>query len=77
MSSTLQGLRNSRQLSSICRSGSAIFIAHRLENLSYREIAELTGLTIEQVEHHIARAMVKLMKQMDGDRLSFAEHWFP
>lgn len=53
-----------------------IFLAHRMENCSYREIAELTGMTVEQVEHQIFRAMVKLMKQMDGERLTWRERWF-
>ncbi|MBW4332226.1 RNA polymerase sigma factor [Stakelama sp. CBK3Z-3] len=37
-----------------------IFMAHRLEGLTYAEIARRTGLTIKQVEKAIARAMVEL-----------------
>ncbi|WP_157073565.1 RNA polymerase sigma factor [Sphingomonas soli] len=37
-----------------------IFMAHRLEGLSYADIAERTGLTVKQVEKAIARALVEL-----------------
>jgi RNA polymerase sigma factor (sigma-70 family) len=37
-----------------------VFMAHRLEGLTYAEIAGRTGLTIKQVEKAIARAMVAL-----------------
>jgi RNA polymerase sigma-70 factor (ECF subfamily) len=53
-----------------------IFMARRVHNMSYREIAERTGLTARQVERHIAKALYKLAKQMDGRRLSWWERWF-
>lgn len=53
-----------------------IFLAYRMEDVSCAEIAELTGLTVDQVEHHIIRAMYKLMKQMDGESLTWRERWF-
>ena len=53
-----------------------IFLAHRLDDLSYGEIAERTGLTVRQVERHIARALYKLDKQLDGIRLSWWERRF-
>ena len=37
-----------------------IFMAHRLDDMSYEEIARRTGLTIRQVERHIARAILRL-----------------
>jgi RNA polymerase sigma factor (sigma-70 family) len=37
-----------------------IFMAHRLEGLTYIEIADRTGLTAKQVEKAIARALVEL-----------------
>lgn len=37
-----------------------IFMAHRLEGLTYVQIAERTGLTAKQVEKAIARALVEL-----------------
>jgi RNA polymerase sigma-70 factor (ECF subfamily) len=53
-----------------------IFLAHRLDEMSYREIARRTRLTVGQVERHIARAIYKLDKQLDGRKLSWWERWF-
>ena len=53
-----------------------IFVAHRLENMSYGEIARRTGLSVKQVERHVARAIYKLSKQLDGRKLTFGERWF-
>ena len=53
-----------------------IFMAHRHHDMSYREIARRTGLTVRQVERHMARALYKLAKQLDGRKLSWWERWF-
>jgi RNA polymerase sigma-70 factor (ECF subfamily) len=53
-----------------------IFLAHRVHGLSYGEIAHRTGLTVRQVQRHMARALYKLSKQMDGERLSWWERRF-
>jgi RNA polymerase sigma-70 factor (ECF subfamily) len=53
-----------------------ILMAHRLDNMSYGEIAERTGLTVRQVERHMARAIYKLSKQLDGRTLNWWERWF-
>jgi RNA polymerase sigma factor (sigma-70 family) len=53
-----------------------IFMAHRVHNMSYGEIAGRTGLTVRQVERHMARALYKLGKQLDGRRLTWWERWF-
>lgn len=53
-----------------------IFMAHRVDDLPYGEIARRTGLTVRQVERHIARALYKIAKQMDGEKLSWWERWF-
>jgi RNA polymerase sigma-70 factor (ECF subfamily) len=37
-----------------------IFLAHRLDDLPYDEIARRTGLTVREVERHIARAILLL-----------------
>lgn len=37
-----------------------VFMAHRVEGLTYVEIAERTGLSVKQVEKRIARAMLDL-----------------
>ena len=42
-----------------------IFLAIRLDHLSYAEIAERTGLTVEQVERHFALSMLALRDALD------------
>jgi len=53
-----------------------IFLAHLLRDQSYQQIAEARRLTIRQVERHIAKALYKIGKQIDGDPLSWWERWF-
>jgi RNA polymerase sigma-70 factor (ECF subfamily) len=53
-----------------------IFMAHRLDGMSYGEIARRTGLTAGQVERHMARAIYKLDKQLHDGKLSWWERWF-
>jgi len=53
-----------------------IFMAHRLDDMSYDEIARRTGLSVRQVERHVAKAIYKLVKQLDGEKLSWWERWF-
>ena len=43
-----------------------IFLALRLDDLSYEEIAERTGLSVKQVERHIARSMLTLLDTVEG-----------
>ena len=53
-----------------------IFLARRLDGMSYAEIANRTGLSVRQVERQMAKAIYKLCKQMDGHPLSWWERWF-
>jgi RNA polymerase sigma-70 factor (ECF subfamily) len=53
-----------------------VFLANRLYGMAYSEISSRTGLTVQQVERHMARALYKLMKQMEGQKLSWWERWF-
>jgi len=53
-----------------------VFLAHRLDGLSYEEIAYLTGLSVPYVERQMAKAIYKLAKQMDGQPLRWWERWF-
>lgn len=43
-----------------------IFLAIRLDDASYAEIAERTGLTVKQVEWHLAQSMIALRDALDG-----------
>ncbi len=53
-----------------------IFLAHRVHDLPFDEIARLTGLNVGEVERQMAKAIYKLGKQMDGRKLSWWERWF-
>ena len=41
-----------------------VFLAHRLDDMSYKEIAGRTGLSVKQVERHMARAIYRLSKEV-------------
>ncbi|HSX56052.1 MAG TPA: RNA polymerase sigma factor [Sphingomonas sp.] len=43
-----------------------IFMAHRIDGLTYSEIAARTGRSVKQVEKAIARAMVELDRRLDS-----------
>lgn len=44
----------------------AIFLAQRLDGLSYQEIAKLHGLSVSSVEKHIAKATMQISSWMQG-----------
>jgi RNA polymerase sigma factor (sigma-70 family) len=46
-----------------------IFLAHRLDGLSYQEIGRLHGLSISSVEKHVAKAVLIITGRMEG--------WYP
>jgi len=46
-----------------------IFLAHRIDGMSYLEIARDNGLSVSAVEKHIAKATLILMRSMEG--------WYP
>jgi len=41
-----------------------VFLAHRLESLSYPDIAKRIGLNVAEVERHIADAIVPLDREL-------------
>jgi RNA polymerase sigma-70 factor (ECF subfamily) len=43
-----------------------IFVAHRIDGMSYQEIARLHGLSVSSVEKHIAKATLLLTSWMEG-----------
>lgn len=43
-----------------------IFLAIRLDDMAYAEIAERTGLSAKQVERHFARSLVVLLDAFEG-----------
>lgn len=43
-----------------------IFLAHRVEGLTYKAIAEQKGLSVTAVEWHVAKAVLHIAEWMDG-----------
>ncbi len=74
-----------RAMLSLPRTTREVFLAHRLDGSSYAEIARATGLTVRQVERHMAKALLRLSRFMDGDertpwrrwRDAQYQRWFP
>ena len=52
-----------------------IFLARRLDDMPYEEIARRTGLTTQQVEKHIARALILLHRGMHRDPRPWWKFW--
>ncbi len=44
----------------------AIFLAHRVDGMSYQQIATARGISVSAVEKHIAKATLQLMGWMRG-----------
>lgn len=44
-----------------------VFMAHRIDGLSYAEIAERTGLSIKGVEKQMSKAIAKIDRMLDRD----------
>jgi hypothetical protein len=60
-----------RAMLKLPRSTREIFLAHRLDDMSYLEIADRTGLTVRQIERHMAKAIYRLCKELDDE-----PHWW-
>ncbi len=52
-----------------------IFLAHRLDDMPYDEIARRTGLTVRQVERHMACAILALVRGLDGEPRPWWKFW--
>lgn len=52
-----------------------IFMAHRLDDMPYEEIARRTGLTVRQVERHMARAILDLDRGLHGRMRPWWKFW--
>jgi RNA polymerase sigma-70 factor (ECF subfamily) len=53
-----------------------VFELSRFEHLSYAEIGVLMGLSPRYIERQFAKALYKIGKQIDGEKLSWWERWF-
>ena len=65
-----------RAMLSLPRMTREVFLAHRLDGASYTEIARATGLTAREVERHMARALLRLSRFMDGDERTPWRRWW-
>jgi len=65
--------RLERAVRSLRRPDREIFLAHRLDGMSYAEIAERTGLTVKQVERSVRRALIRIDRHMCRPELRW---WF-
>lgn len=45
-----------------------VFLMHRVDELSYREIHERVGISIATVEYHMMKALAHIAKALDHDR---------
>lgn len=52
-----------------------ILLAHRLDAMSYGEIALRTGLSPRQVERSMARALYEIDRALGDDRLPWWRRW--
>jgi RNA polymerase sigma factor (sigma-70 family) len=65
--------RLERAMRKLPRPTREIFLAHRLDAMSYGVIAERTGLSVREVERHMARAICRLCKELDREPLRWWE----
>lgn len=56
-----------RAMLKLPRSTREIFLAHRLDDMSYQDIADRTGLTVGQVERHMAKALYRVCREFDDE----------
>jgi len=56
--------RLERAVKSLRRLDREIFLARRLDDMSYAEIAERTGLTVKQVERAMVRALIGIDRHL-------------
>jgi RNA polymerase sigma factor (sigma-70 family) len=56
-----------RAVSKLPRTTREIFLAHRLDDMPYQEIADRMGLTVRDVEGHMAKAICRLCRELDRE----------
>lgn len=60
-------------VSRLPRATREIFLAHCVDEMSYQEIADCRGLSVREVERHVARAICRLSKDIDEKPLRWWE----
>jgi RNA polymerase sigma factor (sigma-70 family) len=54
----------------------SIFLAVRLDNMAYGQVAERTGLSVKQVERQMGRALRNLRRNLDDPRRGWWRRWW-
>ena len=67
--------RLERAVRNLPRQQREVFLAHRLDGMSYAEIAAEIGLTEKAVQRQMARALYNLDRQMCGYKLRWWQRW--
>ena len=67
--------RIERALAALPRRTREIFLAHRLDDMGYAKIADITGLSISQVERHMAKAICQIGRYARGDERTAWQRW--
>ena len=65
--------RLERAMRTLPRPTRELFLAHRLDDMPYHEIAERTGLSVHEVERHIARAILAIGRSLNRPPLRWWE----
>jgi RNA polymerase sigma factor (sigma-70 family) len=60
--------RYERAVASMSEKTRNVFLMHRVDERSYREIAEILGITIAGVEYHMTKALAHLAKRLGVTR---------
>ena len=53
-----------------------MFLAHRIDDYSYEQIAEITGLSVRRVQRHMVKAMLQLARYANGDERTAWQRWW-
>lgn len=52
-----------------------VFLANRLDNLSYGEIATMTGVSERRIKREMVRGLIGFARAMEGKPLRWWEWW--
>lgn len=53
-----------------------VFLAHRIDEMSYTDIARITGTSVKRIEREMVRALIGVSRAMEGRPLRWWEWWF-
>ena len=67
--------RLERAMRTVPRTTREVFLAHRLDHMSYGDIAERTGLSVREVERRIARAIIAMDRSLNAPPLRCWKQW--